>query len=94
MDYSANQILAWELAERIKIKIVLQSTVNSGDYGENVSIQNPLFICEGFNDGDKEYVKGDDEQVFERYTCYSVISPYGWKKSDKKWEDVCCVETP
>lgn len=71
------------------MKIVLQSTVNSGDYGENITIENPICFCEGFKDGDKEYVSdGVEGQVYERYTCYSVISPYGYKKSDKTWEDL------
>lgn len=68
-----------------KMEIVLEHATEGHDHGERLTVELISSHCEGIISASKEYIN-TDKGVFERYTCYSIISPYGWKKSDKTWE--------
>lgn len=69
------------------MKIVLEHETYGHDHGIQVEVKPLSVFCEGMKDGNKEYLK-TETGIFERYTCYAIFSPYGWKKSTKTWEEI------
>lgn len=58
------------------------------DHGKSLTIEAKDFFCEGNHDPCKEYILAEDGTIYERYSCYSVISPYGYSISTKSWEEI------
>lgn len=74
-----------------KMQIVLQHP-KGHDHGVFLDVEVANTFCEGMKDGCKEYIQSTDGTVYERYSCYSVISPFGYKVSNKSWEEVIAFE--
>lgn len=66
------------------MRIILVHESKRHDHGESLTVEVFETFCEGVDDGNKEYIK-TDKGIFERYSCYSIISPYGWEKSEYKF---------